>query len=102
MKDEINMMARRHGACALLLIVSIVLFWSSIRALLAYSWTHESSSHIVLIPALAIFLIYAERQKIFLTVRSSPLVGLTLICAGIALYVQAKRLWPLENENQFL
>ena len=102
MKDQGSMMGHRHEACALLVVVSIFLLWDTIRALLVYAWTHESSSHIVLIPALVIFLIFTERGKIFRVVQSSPVLGLTLILSGVALLWQASRKLPFAAGNRYL
>jgi exosortase len=82
--------------------VSGVLFFRAINDLVAYSLHHESSSHILLIPFVSAYLLYAERARIFRTTSFSVVRGLVLGLAGIALYwFAAKGYVPLEG-NEWL
>ena len=100
MKERRVRITQRHGACALLIAVSALLFWKAIKILLVYSTTHESASHIGLIPAVSLFLIYFERKKIYSAAESSPFLGLTLALAGLSLYWQGSRNPSTENGDQ--
>jgi exosortase len=83
--------SKRHAAFAAFIVVSSAAFYKALDALIQYSLRNDSSSHIILIPFIALFLIYMERQKIFSITRTSmgPGVGLTLI--GIVLFSVVNR-----------
>lgn len=51
-----------------------------------YSLHEESSSHIPLIPAISIYLLYVERRRVFESVRTNALLGALLILAGMVLH----------------
>jgi len=79
-------LTRRHAAFGLFWIVSLVIFWRTISALIVYSLHHESCSHIVLIPLVSAYVLFTERKKIFLAARSSGTAGIGLIVIAAALY----------------
>jgi len=83
--------SKRHAAFAAFIVVSSVAFYKTLSALIQYSLRNDSSSHIVLIPFIALSLIYMERRRIFSITRTSigPAVGLALI--GIVLFSLVNR-----------
>jgi len=94
--------ARRHAAFVVLVALSIVAFHKPLNALRAYSLNNASSSHIVLIPVIALFLLYFGRQTIFPITSSAVASGISLGLGGIVLYWFASRPpfpqdgnWPL-------
>jgi exosortase len=98
--------AKRHASFVAFILVSSLVFCKTLSALVRYSLHDESSSHIILIPLVAFFLLYVERQTIFLITRTNigPGVGLTL--GGMILYWLANRgpfpqagNWPLSLET---
>ena len=50
--------------------------YKTLIALVEYSLRDESSSHIILIPFVAFFLLYVERRRIFSTIQTSIALGL--------------------------
>src|SRR3984957_20101476 len=93
--------SKRHAAFAALIVVSSAAFYKTLGALIQYSLRNDSSSHIVLIPFIALFLIYMERQRIFSITSTSigPAVGPALI--GIVLFSLVNRSsFPREGDWQ--
>lgn len=87
---------------AVFLIASVIVFWKTLSALVAYSLSQESCSHILLIPLVSLYLLYLERDGMFLQVRFSPGPGAVLMVAGIGLYFLVSRYWHASEENDFL
>src|SRR5580700_5018170 len=89
---------RRHAAFAALIFVSSLGFYKTLNALIQYSLRNDSSSQIVLIPFIALFLIYMERQRIFSITRMSVGPGVSLTLVGIVLFMLVSRssfLWDV-------
>ena len=82
-----NRNARAHAAFVGMVILSFIIFWRTFHALMLFSLDHESSSHILLIPLVSIYLLWTERLRIFQVVRTSLVSGGTLVLAAIALYL---------------
>ena len=93
---------RAHAAFAGLMILSVVVFWKALRALVAFSLSHESSSHVVLIPLLSLYFVYMERSRIFRVVRASPISGGAVVLAAIALYLLVVNHFSVQDPEQFL
>ena len=70
---------RPHIFFAGTVAASIIIYWQTFSALALFSLHEESSSHIPLIPAISIYLLYVERRRIFESVRTTALVGALLI-----------------------
>lgn len=83
--------SKRHAAFAAFMVVSSVAFYKTLSALIQYSLRNDSSSHIILIPFIALFLIYMERQRIFSITRLSVSPGVSLTLVGIVLLVLVSR-----------
>jgi len=83
--------SKRHAAFAAFIVLSSVAFYKTLDALFQYSLGHDSSSHIILIPFIALFLIYLERQKIFSITRISVGPGVGLALLGFVLFSLANR-----------
>jgi exosortase len=102
LQEALNRNARAHSAFAGLAILSVIVFWKSIHALVLYSLDHESSSHILLIPLVSLYLVCTERSRIFQVVQASPIPGGTLILAGIVFYGVNARHFSIQDPDQFL
>jgi len=83
--------SKRHAAFAAFVVLTSVAFYKTLSALIQYSLRNDSSSHIVLIPFIALFLIYMERQRIFSITRMSVSPGVSLTLVGIVLLVLVSR-----------
>src|ERR1700720_1354953 len=98
--------ARRHASFGAVVVVSSLAFYKALSALVTYSLHDESSSHIILIPLVTFFLLYAERQTVFSITRTSIGSGVGVAAAGMVLYWLARRgpfpregNWPLSLET---
>src|ERR1700674_5132526 len=98
--------SRRHAGFVAFVLISSVAFYKTLSALGQYSLRGDSSSHIILIPLVALFLLYSERQTIFSTTRTSIGSGVGLALGGLVLYWLANRgvlpqdgNWPLSLET---
>ncbi len=78
--------SRRRAIFVAFIVISSLTFYKTLRALIQYSLATDSSSHIILIPFISIFLLYVERQKVFAIPRTSVASGVTLALTGIILY----------------
>src|ERR1700732_3418112 len=83
--------SKTHAAFAALMVVSSLAFYKTLTALIQYSLHNDSSSHIILIPFIAFFLIYMERQRIFSITRISLGPGLGLALVGTVLFSLVNR-----------
>jgi exosortase len=74
-------------------------YWKTLTALTAYSLREESSSHILLIPAVSLYLLYSERRRIFATARTEAIPGVLLTLAGVVFHSLAmgltREVWAL-------
>ena len=97
---------RRHAGFVTFIVISSLAFYKTLIALVQYSLHEDSSSYIVLIPLIAFFLLYTERQSIFSSTRTSIGSGAGLAVGGLILYWVANRdffpqdgNWPLSLET---
>jgi exosortase len=97
---------RRHTSFVAFILISSLAFYKTLSALVQYSLHDDSSSHIILIPLVALFLLYTERQTIFSMTKASVGSGAGLAVSGLILYGLAIRgffsqvgNWPLSLET---
>jgi exosortase len=83
--------ARKHAAFVAFVAISSLAFFRTLSALVQYSRHDESSSHIILIPFVAFFLLYVERQRVFSITRTSVVSGIGLALGGVILLWLASR-----------
>ncbi len=98
--------SKNHAIFAAFIAISSLAFYKTLTALVRYSLSDGSSSHILLIPFIAFFLIYLERQRVFAVTRTSIAPGISLSLVGIAFYWLANTgsfpqqgNWPLSLET---
>ncbi len=85
-KPKRNELARANTAFVSFILLSIVFCWSALKALTIFSFQHEASSHIVLIPLISIYLLYSERERILQVVRPSIVPGTAMVLVALVLY----------------
>jgi exosortase len=93
---------RKHALFAAFIAASIIIYWKTLSELSAFSWHHEFSSHIVLIPVVTVYLLWAERKTIFQVSQSSIGVGVVVILIGAAFYWQAMAHSIVQDPAQML
>lgn len=67
---------------ALFLLLLVAIFWSQLASLVGLTLHDDSSTHILFIPAIAMFLIYLSRKRVFHDTKSSCATGTILLLAG--------------------
>jgi exosortase len=77
---------RRHIFFAVIVATSLIIYCNTLSTLAFFSLHEESSSHILLIPAIGIYLLYMERRRIFEFARTDVLPSALLLLAGIVLH----------------
>jgi exosortase len=78
---------RPHLSFAVLGVVSVVLFWTTLRELAALSLSADSYSYILLIPVVSAFVLYVERRKVFAVIgRYCSLTVAVLAAGALAMY----------------
>ena len=102
LKETLGPNAWAHTAFVGLVILSVIIFSKTLHALVLFSFGHESSSHILLIPWVSVYLLWSERSRIFQMVRTSLISGATLILAAIALYLFMANHSSVQDPEQFL
>ena len=93
---------RAHAAFVSLVILSVIVFWKTFSALVLFSLNNDSSSHIVLIPLVSIYLLYTERSQILRVVRPALIPGGAIVLAAIALYLFAVSRLSARDAQDFL
>jgi exosortase len=70
---------------------SAVIFWKTWAAVIGYSLQNESASHILIIPAVVLCLLFLERKRIFRQATFAIGLGLPLAVAAIIVFWLATR-----------
>jgi exosortase len=83
MTDSKALLAKRHALFSGFVLLSTLLFWKTIGSLVSYALQNESGSHIILIPLVSVFLLYVDRERIFVDTRGGIVPGIVLLLAGI-------------------
>jgi exosortase len=102
LQASLNRNARAHTAFVGMVILSVIIFWRTFQALVLFSLDRESTSHILLIPLVSIYLLWSERSRIFQVVRPSPVAGGAIVLAAIALYLFIAGHSSIQEPEQFL
>jgi exosortase len=71
---------------ATLMALSIALCSRELTTLVMYAWNHDSSSQILLIPAISLYFVWSRRKGIFLVTSFSLVPGVIAILAGGVLF----------------
>jgi len=92
----------RHLVFVLLLIASVLVFWTPLRSLASLSFQNEEYSHIALIPLLALVVLYLERTRISQGVHYALSAGALVLLGGIALDCMAVEYSTRMNQDSNL
>jgi exosortase len=77
---------RNHIAYAILVMVSVLVCWNRLVALMIYAWENPSSSQILLIPAISLYLIWLARRRVFARISFSIVPGAAVLLIGMILF----------------
>jgi exosortase len=98
--------ARRDASFVAFIVISSLVYYKTLGALIEYSLHQESGSHIIFVPLIACSLLYVERQRVFSITRMSVGSGVPVALGGIVLHWIAGRgtfpqegNWPLSLET---
>jgi exosortase len=83
--------ARNHISYTIVIAASLLAGWQRFASVLAYGWSHDSSSHILLVPIVSFYLVWRARDKVFAATGFSPLSGTFVIMGGCAVLWAATR-----------
>jgi len=97
-----KLMSGRNALFLLFVVVSMLMFYDPMKLLVQSSFDNELYSHILLIPFVSMYLIYADREKIFRKSATSAFPGSLLILAGMVFYVLGKTFGIDLQPNDFL
>ena len=92
----------RHIAYLGILLIGLAAFYKPVIQLAQLSFDHELYSHFMLIPAVAIFFLGLDRQRIFKQTRWCPGWGLLVMALGIACYLLALGVHTGLSQNDYL
>ena len=87
MQDSSGSATRRHWYFAGFVAASVIVSWKALTALVLFSLHEESSSHILLIPLISIYLLYLERKRISKSLRTGAVRPASLILAGLFIFL---------------
>ena len=92
-------LAKRHAIFTGFVLASGLIFWKTWMAVIQYSLQNESASHILIIPAVALCLLFLERKQIFRQSFSSLGPGLAVVVGSITIFWLATRLSDAGNDR---
>jgi exosortase len=87
MQDSSGSATRRHWYFAGFVAASVIVSWKALTALVLFSLHEESSSHILLIPLISIYLLYLERRWISKSLRTGTVHPAAVILAGALIFL---------------
>lgn len=80
---------RLHVRFAALILLGVAIHFPPIHSLSRLLFTNETYSHIIFILAVSLVFLFLKRRSVFSEIHSSPIQGLTVIGAGLAIYAAA-------------
>ncbi len=98
--NVVTPIARKHAYFVTFVLISSLVFYATLTALVRYSLSNSSSSHIVLIPFVSFFLFYLENRTIFSNSATDFGPGIVLAVVGLVLYWLAAR-GPIPREGNW-
>jgi exosortase len=87
---------------ALLVALTVIIFWMPLSVLFRFSFEHEHYSHITLVPLITVTLLFLERGTIFARMETSWWTGVGLLVTGAGLYSLGKQVSSVGSQNDQL
>jgi len=82
MQDILGSAVRRHWYVAGFVTASLLVSWKALATLAFFALHEESSSHILLIPLISVYLLWTERKRISKSLRTGAIHPASLVLAG--------------------
>jgi exosortase len=99
MQDTTHKVAKRHAAFVGWVVVSGLLFSKMLAGVVAYALGNDSSSHILIVPFVSLYIFLMEGRRIFSVIESSVGWGTVTTSVGAVLWIVSKNLrWLTANE----
>jgi len=92
----------RSVAFALLVGVTLAVFWQPLSTLIRFSFEQEHYSHIILVPLISACIFLLERRSIFSHVETRRWAGSGLLVLGVLVYWFGQRYAAVSTENDHL
>lgn len=89
--ETLKATTRGHIVYVIVIGASVLVTFKRLTALLIYAWNHDSSSQILLIPIITLYLIWSGRKRIFAVTDFSIVPGIIVILSGGILFWIAGR-----------
>ena len=87
---------------AILIGLTLPVFWAPLSRLIRFSFQQAHYSHIILVPLVSAFLFFLERKRILSHAETQWRAGLGLLAAGALFYSLGQRHSALASENDQL
>jgi exosortase len=84
--ETLKTITRGHIAYAILIAATVLVCAERLAGLVTYAWNHDSSSQILLIPIISLYLTWLARKRIFAVTGFSIVPGITAILSGGILF----------------
>lgn len=102
MKNAAAQMRARHALFAAFIVASGIITWKVWVGLALYAFHDDSYSHILLIPLISFFLMYAARDNVFVETQTSIGLGSALVALGLSAFGLASRHSFLGEDRPYL
>jgi exosortase len=93
------MNAKRHAAFTGLVVVSMLLFSKTLEILVAYALQNDSSSHILIVPFISLYIFFVERRRVFAMPSTSIGAGTATLAAGVLVWIAGKYFLQLVGDG---
>ena len=80
---------RRHVGFAVLVLLGAAIYSPSVHSLVMLAFRNETYSHVLIIPAVSLFLLWIERQKVFSKTGTELFPGAAVCVGGLVVYALA-------------
>jgi len=93
---------RGHAVFACAVVAAAIVYWKTLRDLAALAFSDQSYSHVAIIPAISLFLLYSERKKIFSSSQKSVGFGASVALLGLITSWLSSRFILASDANNIL
>lgn len=99
MQDTTHKVAKRHAAFVGVVVVSGLLFSKMLGTLVAYALHNDSSSHILIVPFISLYIFFMERRRVLSVTSTSLGPGTATLAAGVLVWIADKYFLQLSGND---